>query len=348
MTSSIRLFQTVRDLVALESITGSEEPVVEYLERELNEMGLVVRSEVIAAGRRNLYAGPERPAVLFCTHTDTVPPFLPPREDSEYIYGRGACDTKGIQACMLAAGRKLLAAGNQDFGYLFVVGEEVDNIGARTANRSVRCGHVIVGEPTDNRVAVGHKGVLALRVQVAGVAAHSAYPDKGDSAVHRLVAALHRLQSTDFGNSDVLGPASVNIGTVRGGVAPNVFAPSAEATVVVRVVEDIDATETRVRECFRDPLTGEEDPNVELEILSRMKIPRLERVEGFPETVVSFGTDVPFLEDVGKAVLFGPGSILDAHTDGEKVEKAALIQAVDDYVGIARRVSGAESRGGER
>ena len=184
--------QIARDLIELESITGNEEPVVAYLEKRLGELGLEVRSEEVAPGRRNLIAGPENPALLFCTHTDTVPPYVPLSEDEEYIYGRGACDTKGITACFLAAGERLLSEGLDDFGYLFVVGEEVDNIGAVAANRSVRCGHVVVGEPTENKLALAHKGALGARVTVEGRACHSADPAEGDSAIHPCSATCRR------------------------------------------------------------------------------------------------------------------------------------------------------------
>jgi acetylornithine deacetylase len=327
--------QIARDLIAIESITGNEEPVVAYLESALQEMGLDVRSEEAAPGRRNIMAGPERPRVLFCTHTDTVPPFLSPSEDDEFLHGRGACDTKGISAALLGAGVRLLEKGVRDFGYLFVVGEEVDNAGAIAANRSVRADYIVVGEPTENRLAVGHKGAFGVRVKVSGRACHSAYPDHGDSAVHRLLRYLARVQETDFGSSDILGPSTSNIGVISGGVAHNVLAPSAEAQVMIRVVSDIDELEARFRECFVDPETRQHDERVELDVYLRMLSPNLERLEGFEETIVSYGTDLPFLADVGKPLLFGPGSILDAHTATEKISKAQIAEAVDKYVEIA-------------
>ena len=332
------LFDDARELIQRDSTTGKEESACAYLEERLRAMGLEVRSQVVTPERRNLMAGPSRPKVLFCTHTDTVPPYVPFREDETHIYGRGACDTKGIAAAMLEAGRRLLAEGCDDFGYLFVVGEEVDNCGARAANETVRADYLIVGEPTENRLAVGHKGFLALRIAVEGQAAHSAYPHLGDSALHRLLAGLERLRAADLGTHPVLGEASVNVGVVHGGVAANVLAPAAEAVVAVRVVEDMAQTENTVRACFHDPETGATDPRVSIEVRSRMCAPELTRVEGFPETVVAYGTDVPFLSDVGKPLLFGPGSIHDAHTDGEKIEKQAMADAVDHYVTLVRRL----------
>jgi acetylornithine deacetylase len=335
--------QIARDLIAIESVTGNEEPVAAYLERVLRGMGLQVRSQPVAPGRRNLAAGPERASVLFCTHMDTVPPQLEPREDAEHLWGRGACDTKGIAACFLEAGRRLLAAGLRDFGFLFVVGEEVDHCGAIAADRIAAEGgawsrYVIVGEPTENRLAVGHKGALKVRARVRGIACHSAYPEQGDSALHRLVRGLERVLAADFGRSELLGAASVNIGEVRGGVAYNVLAPEAEAHILVRVVTSVAEAENRLRACFADPATGQLDPRVDLETLLRMESVELERLDGFEETVVAYGTDAPYLGRVGRCLLFGPGSILDAHGDGEKISKREMARAVESYVEMARRL----------
>ena len=334
--------QVARELIAIESITGNEEPAVRYLEARLREMGLPVRSETVAPGRRNLIAGPEQPSVLFCTHTDTVPPFLEPGEDEEHLYGRGACDTKGITACFIEAGRRLLEGGFDDFGYLFVAGEEVDNIGAKAANRSVRARHVVLGEPTENRLAVGHKGCVVVRAVARGVACHSAYPEEGDSALHRLLRGLGRVLETDFGGDPTLGPATVNIGTVEGGVAANVLAPAAEARIALRVVGPLDEAERRLAACFADPRTGKRDEKIELETVTRMPVPRLSRVDGLglEETVVAYGTDAPFLGDVGEICLIGPGSIRDAHTARERISKRAMEEAVGIYVRLARRLAG--------
>jgi acetylornithine deacetylase len=336
--SDADLLRDARELIAIESITGNEEPVAAYLERALRGMGLAVESQPVAVGRRNLLAGASRPAVLFCTHMDTVPPYIPLREDGDLLHGRGACDTKGIIASMLDAGRRLLAEGRRDFGYLFLVGEEVDHAGARAANGRARARYVIVGEPTELKVAVGHKGAIGARVTATGTPCHSAYPEEGDSAVHRLVGALGRVLAADFGASEVLGPSTVNVGEIEGGVAHNVLAPAARATILVRVAADLEAAERTLQRCFADPGTGLADPRIEIETYLRVKPPRLERVEGYPETVVSYGTDVPFLADVGKAVLFGPGSIRDAHTAGEKVAKSDLVRAAGAYADIARRL----------
>jgi len=291
------LLRNARDLIAIESITGNEEPAAEYIERALEGMGLAVRSQPVGPRRRNLLAGPDHAAVLFCTHMDTVPPYVPLREDATHVHGRGACDTKGIIAAMLEAGRRLLAAGRRDFGYLFLVGEELDHAGASAANgwealhsRPSSGGerYLIVGEPTENRVAVGHKGLIGARVRARGTTCHSAYPEEGDSAVHRLLRGLAKVLGADFGTSEALGPATVNIGEIRGGVAHNVLAPEAEATVLVRVVGDLESAERVIEASFADPATGRADPRIDIEWYLRMPSPRLERIEGYPETVVAY------------------------------------------------------------
>ncbi|MEM7235234.1 MAG: M20/M25/M40 family metallo-hydrolase, partial [Planctomycetota bacterium] len=331
--------QLARDLIAIESITGNEEGVVACLESRLTELGYAVETWEAAPNRRNLFAVPSsrvpdgtpvssvEPSVIFCTHTDTVPPFLPVRENEEHIFGRGACDTKGITACFVEACDRLLAEGLDDFGLLFVVGEEVDNVGARSADERIRGKYVVVGEPTENQLAVGHKGAYAITLRVTGVACHSAYPDQGDSAMHRLLAGLQRALAEDYGHDEILGPATINVGRIEGGVAGNVLAPSAEADVVIRVVGPIDEVEAKFLACFSDQETGELDHRVQVEIHSRMSAPTLERLKGFDEVVVSYGTDIPFLLKIGRPLLYGPGSILDAHTSDEKISKAAMAKA---------------------
>ena len=329
--------ELTRTLLRIDATTGREEQVAAVLERELTAMGQPPRSQDVAPGRRNLIAGPLRPAVLFCTHMDTVPPHLEPGEDELYLYGRGACDTKGIIACMLEAGRRLPA---EHVGFLFLVGEEVDHCGALAANAVVRSDYVVVGEPTDNRLALAHKGHLSAVLSARGAACHSADPQLGDSAVHRLLDGLERVRAADFGSSELLGPATVNIGVVHGGLAANILAPDARALVMVRLVDSPERAVEVLERCLLDPKTATVDPRLQLDVVASAPPVELEPLEGLPTTVVGFGTDIPYLGDVGRALLFGPGSILDAHTDREKIAKAAMAEAVDAYVDIARRLIG--------
>jgi len=331
MSEGERLFREARELIEIESITGNEARVSDAAERLLRGSGLAVRSQPVPPGRRNLIAGPDGARVLLCTHLDTVPPFLPCREDAECLYGRGSCDAKGIAAAMIEAARRLLRGGVTDFGILFLVGEETDNAGARVANRSVRAQRVIVGEPTKNLLSRGHKGAISARLHATGIACHSAYPERGESAIHRLLDAIGRIRAADFGRDPVLGPATVNIGQIQGGVAPNVLAPDAWADLVLRVVLPLEETERRLA-------SSTDDPRLRLEVRSRMGPTFTEGLEGTAETVVAYGTDVPFLKDVGRPYLIGPGDILDAHTDGEKVSKRELLDAAAIYERMVGRL----------
>ncbi len=336
MGEGARLFREARELIEIPSTTGEEADVVDRAEALLADSGLAPRSIPVAPGRRNLLAGPPGARVILCTHLDVVPPHVPYREDADFLYGRGSCDAKGIAAAMLEAARRLLAAGVRDFGILFVVGEEVDNAGARVANREVRAESIVVGEPTGNLLARGHKGVIGARLSARGTAAHSAYPRRGDSAIHRLLDALERIRRADFGIHPLLGPATVNVGRIGGGVAQNVLAPEAWAELAFRVVIPLEDMESRIANCLRQGGGSLPDPLLTFAAHTRMPPTFTGGLEGLPETVVAFGTDIPYLSDVGKPYLLGPGDILDAHTEGEKVSRRELLDAASIYERMVR------------
>ncbi len=319
------LLSIARDLINIPSVTGMERKILEHLEELLESMHLKIERQEVAQDRWNLYAGwSETPDVVFCTHVDTVPPFIPAHVQDDIIYGRGACDTKGIIAAMLVAGKSLIAKGFTP-AYLFVVGEETDSIGAKTAASSKRrAGHIIVGEPTENMLATGHKGVVSYTLRAAGVAAHSAYPERGSSAVHLLLDVIADLRAADWGRDDVLGEATMNVGLISGGVAANTSAPDAEATIMHRVIDRAEVGKAQVLEVVGDRV------EVEFHTLSDPQI--LTTIEGLPAGAVSFGTDIPHLKPMGKCLLFGPGSIHDAHTAAERISLAAMSEAVDSYI----------------
>jgi acetylornithine deacetylase len=237
---------------------------------------------------------------------------------------------------MLEAGRRLLEEGIDDFGYLWVVGEETDNAGARKANELVRCEHLIVGEPTENLLARGHKGVFRAVLRAVGTAAHSAYPQRGDSAIHRLLDALERIRQLDFGSDPVLGPSTINIGGLRGGVAFNILAPEAEADILIRVVTSLEEVEGALRKALEDPVAGVPDPRLSLRGVHTLPKARTAGLPGFPETVVAYGTDIPYMKDIGTPYLIGPGSILDAHTENEKISKRSMLDAVEIYTRMVK------------
>jgi len=325
------LFELVRRLVDINSVTGSETACSAFLESRLRAAGFVVETQEVSPGRANIIATLGTPEVVLSTHIDTVRPYFPSSEDANWIRGRGACDAKGILACQMIAAEQLAREGVGDLGLLFVVGEESQSDGARAANECPRGSrYLIVGEPTDNRLVTATKGVLQLRVRARGRAAHSAYPELGESAIEKLLDALNSLRAMPLPSDPELGPATMNIGTISGGVAPNVVPESAEAMMLFRTVDDCSALMARIGALL--------DGRVEYEFERFAAATRLQTVEGFETSTVSFVSDVGNLGRWGQPLLIGPGSIQVAHTPEERVSKAELVQAVKLYRGLVREL----------
>jgi len=242
-------------------------------------------------------------------------------------YGRGACDTKGVIAAMIAAGERLRAGRFDDFAFLFVVGEETDSIGAKSANiafKDLGSEFVIVGEPTESTFARASKGALTIFAAFDGKAGHSAYPERGDSAINKMVAAIAAINAAGWGTHEILGRATANVGVVRGGEKPNIIAGSAECQMMFRTVSDPEEVRAKV-----EALLAQYDGHI---TMWRGNAPQFMTVpDGMPSTVVAFNTDVPWLTALGKPLLFGPGSITDAHGPDEKIGKKDLLEAVQTY-----------------
>jgi len=327
-------FELTKKLITIPSVTGTEREIAEFLSSHLASLGYRVARHGVVGDRFNVFAFAGEGRVMFCTHIDTVPPAALPilaREDNQYLYGRGACDTKGIIAAMLEAGDRLRRSGITDFGYMFLVGEETDSIGAKTANRlKWNSEYVIVGEPTQNQLAKAQKGMLMANLTVAGRAAHSGYPEMGVSAIKNLLEVLSECETVDWGNDSLLGKGTFNIGVFHGGDAANIVPAQASASVMIRTVEPRSTVEEKLRRVVGNRATmeivGASDPLV------------LHVVDGFRTTVVSFGSDAPHLANAGKRLLIGPGSILDAHTAGEKISKRELMEGIDLYERLVRRL----------
>jgi acetylornithine deacetylase len=323
------MFKLVRQLIDIPSVTGEEGPVGLFIAEHLDDAGFFPTLQEVEKGRFNIYAkarqGPD-PQIIFCTHLDTVPPFYPSSEDESHIHGRGACDAKGIIAAMIVAAERLKTEGLGAVALLFVVGEELDSFGAKFANRlEIGSRYVVVGEPTGNQLAVGHKGSFKFVLRAKGKSAHSAYPEQGDSAVERLIDTLNRIRSEDWGRSGVLGSATVNIGTLAGGVAANVVPAAAEARIHVRVVGEVSVVQSKLERLLGD------DPNLSYEVISKNDAVFCKTLPGFETVSVSFGTDIPSLENFGEPLLVGPGAVEDAHTDQEKIGKGELRKSVEIY-----------------
>ena len=331
-----------RQLCEIESTTYHEGAVGDFLADFLRARDWQVEktpveqpTESASAGPRwNVYAGVkgQTPDLVFSTHMDTVPPYIPFSEDAEFLYGRGVCDAKGILAAQVAAAEVLRTEGFR-IGLLFVSGEERDSAGAKAANLAAKGSRYLInGEPTDNKLALASKGALRAVFRATGKMGHSAYPELGESAVHKLVAVMAKLLKLELPVTEDVGASTLNIGQIHGGHAPNVIADKAEAQVLVRLVGD----SAPVRKALVDAAAGLAEVDFTLEI----PFVRLRAVEGLPAVIVKFTTDIPQLSNWGEPLLLGPGSIHVAHTPNEKLAKKELIEAVDLYVKVAKKLLG--------
>lgn len=332
----MELVALTRQLVDIPSITGAEQTVGRFLAAFLMESGFQVEAQEVAPGRANLLAWTRSPNgtypdIFFSTHMDTVPPFIPSSEDAGFIYGRGSCDAKGIIASQICAAMRL--RHEQDFrvGLLFTVDEECSGIGARAANAhpmASRCRYLINGEPTDNLLAIGSKGSIRLSIEAAGRAAHSAYPEQGESAIEKLLAVLASIQAIPWPADGFFGATTCNIGLISGGTATNVVPERARAELHIRLVTPSEIIRTLVEQAVGG--------RAEVRYLSTAEPIRLTQVSGFDSCVVRFTTDIPHLRRWGAPLLVGPGSILVAHTGEERVAKSQLQAAVDNYIRLAQ------------
>ena len=327
-----------RQLVDIESISGNEAAVGNYLYGELCRVGYQTRRMPVEGDRFNIYATSfelPHPAVVFSTHMDTVPPFIPSSEDAARIYGRGSCDAKGIIAAQIAAAERLRQQGIY-VGLLFVAGEERDSLGAKIANEyaasqpEFSCKYLVNGEPTENRIALASKGTLRVEVTAAGRMAHSAYPELGESAIDKLLEVLPRLRAMPLPSDPEVGLCTLNIGLIEGGRAPNVIPDYAHADLLYRLVGP--------SEDLRQQILETAGNTVKVEFPLELPFLRLRTVDGLPTMIAAFTTDIPKLTNWGEPLLIGPGSIHVAHTDGEFIEKKQLAEAIDLYCAIASQL----------
>ncbi len=330
------LFALTRRLVDIESITGNEAAVGELLCRELAARGFDVRKMPVEGDRFNVLAtspGAPNPEVVFSTHMDTVPPFIPSSESETRIFGRGSCDAKGIIAAQIAAAERLRQEGIPA-GLLFLVGEERDSQGAKVANEQPMGSRFLInGEPTENQLALASKGTLRVELVAAGRMAHSAYPELGESAIDKLIVALMRLRAMPLPETPGIGPCTFNIGLIEGGRAPNVIPDHAKAHLLYRLVGPTAELRRQIVATVGD--LARADFYLEIPFM------RFRVVDGMPTMVAAFTTDIPALGNWGEPLLVGPGSIHVAHTDGEYVEKKQLRDSVDLYCAITRQLQAA-------
>jgi acetylornithine deacetylase len=333
--------QLTKQLVDIESTTYNEGAAGAFLHEYLTAQRYTVermavaqpdRSNTPGAGsgeRFNVYAAlPGITAdVVLSTHMDTVPPFFGCTEDDEFLYGRGSCDAKGIIAAQVAAAEQLREAGIK-VGLLFLVGEERDSAGAAVANLQPRGSKFLInGEPTDNRLAIASKGALRVELRAKGRMAHSAYPELGESAIDKLISALHDVMALPLPVEPEIGPSTLNIGLIEGGRAPNVIADKAEAHILIRLVGPADETKKAIVATVGD--------RADVQFSLELPFVRMRKVGNLPTMVAKFTSDIPSLTAWGEPFLLGPGSIHVAHTPAEKIAKKELLEAVDLYIELA-------------
>jgi acetylornithine deacetylase len=321
--------ELTRALVALETPTGSEAAATDFLDDTLRHAGYQVVRQPVSAGRHNLYAFREAPTLVFSTHLDTVPPYIPLSEDGESIHGRGSCDAKGLAAAMIAAAERLAERGERRIGLLFLVGEENGSDGARIAGELGPKGRYLInGEPTENRLSIGQKGSLRVDLTAQGRAAHSAYPEDGVSAIAALLDTIERIRRMPLPSDPLLGRSTLNLGLIGGGVAPNVVPPAAGAQLLIRTVEPTDPLKRAIRSLLADGVTAAFP--VEMPFHKAGTAPA-----GWETTVVSYASDLPFLSAWGEGYQLGPGTIRVAHSSQEHIRKADLLQGVELYTRLA-------------
>jgi acetylornithine deacetylase len=330
----MNLFELLKTLINIPSVSDDERAVGFFLRDYLESLGWTVDLQKVSENQNNVVAYlNERPRVFFSTHMDTVPPFIEASEDAENIYGRGACDAKGIIASQIFAAEKLRAENINDIGLLFTVDEEQGSAGARAANQlpiAAKCEFMINGEPTDNVLGIGSKGSLRFFIKTSGVAAHSAYPEEGVSAIEKLIDVLNDVRKIEFPNDEFFGETTCNIGLIEGGLKTNIVPPDASAGMHIRLTTD----EKPILEILEKTIGG----RGEIEISSVARPVKMLAVEGFRQTVVRFTTDIPHLSNWGTPLLLGAGSILVAHTKNEFVPKKELNEAVELYVALAKKL----------
>jgi len=328
----MNVFELSKALIKIESLSGHEEPLFHFLSQFLKREGFTVKKILSAPHRPNLFAYLKKPRILFSSHMDTVAPYLAFHQDAHTLYGRGACDTKSIIAAQIITGLKLKVQGMKDIGFLYVVGEEVDHQGAIDSAKKVpNVEAIIMGEPTQNTLAIGTKGIVKVALKAFGKAAHSAYPELGRSAIHSLLETLFRIQNMPQEQSPFLGQSNLNIGILEGGVAANVLASQAQAQILVRTVSSSRQVYHQMKKnCL---------PHVKIQLESINDPIRLDTLPGFKTSIVSFNTDVPYLKKKAKKLfLLGPGSILDAHGPNEKISKKELLKSIGLYERLVKAI----------
>lgn len=321
------------ELLAFDSTTDQEGPAVDFVARWLIARGWNVTLQEVSPGRSNIWASRQGHGVTLSTHLDTVPPYVKPSLEGERLYGRGACDAKGIVAAMLVAADALVAEGEERVDLLFVVGEEGGSDGARAANGLAATSRFLInGEPTESTLASGAKGSLRVTLRTRGRAAHSAYPQLGASAILPMLELLQDLNSLELPHDPILGRSTLNVGVIRGGAEANIVPERCEAEIMVRLVGPVEPVQAAI-----ERVVGE---RAEVRYGSHIPAQHFQVLPEYPAAPVAYTSDIPLLSRWGTPLLYGPGSISVAHTPDEHIETTDLREAARTYAALVRALLG--------
>ena len=320
-----------RQILSFDSTSGRERELGEWLAAHL-EAPSVETLEVGDGTVNVLLRWSDAPRVVFCSHMDTVPPYIPPTFEADRVLGRGTCDAKGQFYAMYRACQRLAAAGHKDFALLIVSGEETGSWGAKAfAKTPFRAPFLVVGEPTDNCMVSASKGTKRFDLTFTGKAFHSGYPEHGVSAVELFVDFMERLRAAGFPDDPVLGPTTWNVGKLVSDNPQNILSPSLTCRIYFRTTFASDAAVT-------EWMRAQASDTLRVEAFGGDAPARYFTLPGIPSKPVSFGSDAPHLTNFRQKVICGPGTITVAHRDDEFLAFADLEQAISNYVNIYQQV----------
>ena len=377
--------ELTKQLIEIEShrlCDGREAEIGRFLVDWFTERGIKAKLQPVLDGRSNVIAwipAGDGPSLMLCGHLDTVPAgdmtdAFKPRIEDGLLRGRGACDMKGAVAAMCVAvatfpytGPAALAGG---LVFVGTVDEETGGLGVKAVvDSGFRTSYAVVGEPTNLRVALAHKGACFARVTLTGRGAHGSCPEEGISAVSYAAKIVHAIEDDlrpllAARTHPLLGSSTVSVGRVCGGTQPNIVAETCEIDIDRRMVpgdtDPLAELQTLVEGiCGRVEGLGYEV--VEMPMTSVVPHTPLETAECSPVAEaalavsaqdagslgvadpigVTYWTDGSHLADHGiETIVLGPGDIADAHGPRDRVVISELERAVSVYVDIAHRLVG--------
>ena len=319
-------YNLFEDILGFDSTSGKERPLAEFLAKRLKAPK--VETFEVGDGTLNLLLSWGVPRVVYCTHMDTVPPYIAPTVGESVIRGRGACDAKGQIIALYTACCELAAAGREGFGLLLLSGEETGSWGAKAfAKLPFKADLLVIGEPTENKMISASKGTKAYELVFKGEAFHSGYPQFGSSAVEKFVDFVNALRTKHFPFDDVLGDTTYNIGKLASDNPQNILSPELRCRLYFRTTF---ASDGIVHEWMMRDVASQ--PHIEVTHIGGDIPADYTTFAGFPAGPAAFGSDAPHLTNFRRKIICGPGSIRHAHRDDEHVLVADLEQAVSNYV----------------